>query len=139
MKTLSILILSGLLCLSCADENEIIEGPLTPVGTWKISEVLADPGDGSGTFQPTDSQQTIAIHEDGRFTANFTFCYEDSFSQLQYTGTVDYENNLLISDHCENRSFTFQYLDLDDAFFIILPCIEPCMEKYERISFSGSL
>ena len=28
---------------------------------WKLIEVLADPGDGSGTFQPVESDKTISF------------------------------------------------------------------------------
>lgn len=48
------------------------------IGKWKVIEQLADPGDGSGTFNPIESDRTIQFFSDGTITINGDLCYMSS-------------------------------------------------------------
>ena len=39
-------------------------------GTWKLTEILADPGDGSGTFNPISSNKKLIFDNNGNVTSN---------------------------------------------------------------------
>ena len=42
------------------------------IGNWKLIEVLADPGDGSGTFAVVESNKIITFQQNGIITSNGT-------------------------------------------------------------------
>ncbi|NNM18501.1 MAG: hypothetical protein HKP24_08010, partial [Croceitalea sp.] len=44
------------------------------MGTWQLVEILADPGDGSGTYTPVDSNKMIVFDNNGRFSSNGAIC-----------------------------------------------------------------
>ncbi|WEK35097.1 MAG: hypothetical protein P0Y53_21620 [Candidatus Pseudobacter hemicellulosilyticus] len=72
------LLLSCCFLFACSkkdeDKNALLNyDPL--VGTWKLSEVRADPGDGSGTFLPTTIAATITFSENGEYTDSRTEAY----------------------------------------------------------------
>ena len=52
---LSLMIFCLSSCTSANEENSTIN----EIGSWKLIAVLADPGDGSGVFQPVLSDKTI--------------------------------------------------------------------------------
>ncbi|MGB5236205.1 MAG: hypothetical protein WBN59_01130 [Flavobacteriaceae bacterium] len=59
--------------VSCrSDNNATVANGIT--GEWRLIEVLADPGDGSGQFTPVDSQKQISILEHGTFFSNGEPC-----------------------------------------------------------------
>ena len=72
MKTIHIIsvFLLVLLSVSCKDQEILRNEESGLVGKWKLVEYLADPGDGSGTWQPVSEElsHTIEFHADGRFT-----------------------------------------------------------------------
>ena len=71
MKKIKIfLIIFSLCAFKCSDENSPVLENNGLVGKWKLTEYLADPGDGSGKWQPAtdDYSHIIEFHADGQFT-----------------------------------------------------------------------
>ena len=66
--TMSILIMT---LISCNKTDEI-DISSAVVGTWKLTEVLADPGDGSGTFYTVSSNKNLIFEEEEVVTTIFT-------------------------------------------------------------------
>ena len=140
-NTLIALLLLGFL-LSCSngeDANLEVEG--TPdndlTGKWQLKEQLMDPGDGSGTFRPVESDHIINFFDDGTFKSSKSFCQLNNDTDSGTTGTVDADKKVLAPEGCQNDEslprFELSY-DLKQSDLIInLSCIEPCALKFKRV------
>ena len=113
------------------------------VGKWKIIEQLADPGDGSGTFSPIESERTIEFFSDGTVRINGVLCFMSSEVRDQETGSYmlntdsnsDFQfDGEIIPNVCSSRSARV-YFDLPVSGQLILwyPCIEGCAQKFVRM------
>jgi len=61
MRNITLFAITYLLFVSCDNYSDpVIETPEL-LGTWRLIEVLADPGNGSGTFNPVDSDITLTV------------------------------------------------------------------------------
>ncbi|UOB18073.1 hypothetical protein [Abyssalbus ytuae] len=120
-------LLFSLFFLYCSNsDNEQVENS-DITGKWKLTEYLADPGDGSGTFKPTEIFKTMEFSENGNLTiTNGTICvlnFEEEPPQINLSYTI--EDNKIITDECE-VFYEFQ----NNNLIIWQPCIEGCGEKY---------
>lgn len=118
-----------------ATENETQNSSL--VGKWRLVEYLADPGDGSGTWQktPTEFVETIEFRADGSFVA-------ESANGLS-TGDLFDKYKILEGNRLEMRyrpgtnqvaSHIWTYADLTPATLTLqYGCIEACGGKYVRV------
>ena len=120
---------------ACNDESAEDVSTNTLVGTWKLTEVLADPGDGSGTYQPVESSQVIIIYGDYTFISTQRLCNGLYQGNPQNTGWVDVENALFWIDNCDfgPGSSTIGFAQVRDELYLYFACIEPCGQKYERL------
>src|SRR5688500_1823440 len=96
------------------------------VGKWKMTHFYADIGDGKGTWQEADKQNTRTIE----FKKNGEFID----SQKDKTGKYA----LLDSTHVEikdnSQSYKMTIVELGtDLLVVKANCIEGCGEKYVRI------
>ena len=66
----SILILLAMFLLNCSSDDSKPSGETALIGKWKLIEQLADPGDGSGTFQPIESDIVIEFFSNGNVEVN---------------------------------------------------------------------
>ncbi len=132
MKTiLSFLPLLLLFVVAC--EKDDISGPTELVGTWRLVEILADPGDGSGTFQPVDSDRRISFLADETFTATGNVCNINSEAENNTTGRYFPGDNRLEPEDCLTIGGTpITYERVDRELIINYPCIEPCQHKYRK-------
>lgn len=115
---------------SCADDEDSI-APAGIVGEWELVEFLADPGDGSGVFEPVDSDKRITFTEQNTFSATESMCSfnDDSAS----TGTYSLEDNTISTEDCATAGGSPIGLELvGEELIISYLCIEPCQEKYRR-------
>lgn len=131
MKYLTLLL--SILLLGCAD-TQVGIGDLT--GTWRLVEILADPGDGSGTFQPVDSDNTIQFFNDLTFQTNNSLCGHLNPDSQTSVGAVDTTQMTLVIDGCEYDGLQVEYhFELNEygQFILYFPCIEPCANKYIKI------
>jgi hypothetical protein len=133
MKTLITCIAALFVIVACSndDDNTVNTNIL---GTWGLSEILADPGDGSGTFMPVDSPRQVTFNANGTYSSNSeSFCSfsGDNVGIQPSTGT--YTETAI---HCgdANPANDLQYtIDANGSLIISYPYIEPCQAKYERI------
>lgn len=103
------------------------------VGSWRLIEQLADPGNGSGTFQPVTSQKTIQIYADSTFIANGQMCTMSADTLGAETGIfLDSVTISLTMSPCWGV-FPITYQHAGDTLIIVYPCIEACRQKYVKL------
>lgn len=125
-KSILLLALLGLL-LSC-HKNEEELAPASLAGIWKLTEVLADPGDGSGTFQPVSSNKKIVFTSDSKVTSNGSVC--DMSIESNSSTTASYSEATHTID-CQNRPV--QYELNGNTLILSYFCIEGCQAKYIKV------
>lgn len=125
-------LITFIVVLSCNSGDNDIESQGT-TGEWKLIEMLADPGDGSGQYVPVESSKSISILEDGTYSSNGDIC---SFSVLvadPSSGNYEETENGYVID-CQTPFLSHLRLSLDNDGYLIVAfaCIEPCLQKFER-------
>ena len=115
MKKLILFLLSIIgLSISCSnDDQKNSETEL--IGNWKLIEVLADPGDGSGTFQSVESDKTIEFKVNGIVTTNGSLC--DPYSEEMISSGTYNENT--INTNCQNSNISTINYELENQFLIL--------------------
>lgn len=114
------------LLFSC-HKNEEELAPASLAGTWKLTEVLADPGDGSGTFQPVSSNKKIVFINNNKVTSNGAIC--DMSIESNFATTTTYSESTRTID-CQNRPV--QYELNGNTLILSYFCIEGCQAKYTK-------
>ena len=111
------------------------------VGKWKLVEVYADPGDGSGKFRKIDSKKTITFTNDGKVkTTNGELCMisaastESQSSFYTLINNTDPLANSVPQMKIEKCQSTLNYSIQNDVLTIYYQCIEGCGEKFERVN-----
>lgn len=131
MKKIFFLIAAVVIAVSCNDdETNVNNSAIT--SQWGLSEVLVDPGDGSGTFQPVESAKTITFYANGTVTSNGSLCTMAAGTNTASTGTYS-ETDHTITVNCDNTSNTLPYTISNSRLIISYFCIEGCQEKYVQI------
>lgn len=129
MKQTIFLILFSMFLSSCKND-ESISPELT--GTWYLTEVLADPGDGSGIFMPVDSNKTITFLSSGIVESNESLC-QGTIIQGTGLGTYSLQDSTIVPS-CPDQEITVNILFKIEGANLILTyqCIEACAEKYVK-------
>lgn len=129
LKHLTLLLMSILLVSyfsSCKkDENSI------SLNKWKLIEQYSDPGDGSGEFNPVESNKTLEFFSNGTVVSNGSLCNMTYETDGQSTAT--FNDSTLITHDCELENFAIYYQILDGNMILWYPCIEGCGQKYQKI------
>jgi hypothetical protein len=131
MKTkilaLAVIILTVISCSKNDDDtlNSLLKG------TWKLTEVLADPGDGSGTFNSVNSNKILIFSNGGNLSSNGVICDMSIETNVNSTGTYSEVNSTINSTNCPNS--TIKYELNGNTLILIYPCFEPCKAKYTRV------
>ncbi|WP_297763881.1 hypothetical protein [uncultured Muriicola sp.] len=129
-RSISVIFFMLFLCSCKKDDinpNNALEG------TWRLIEMYADPGDGSGDFRPVNSQKNITFKADGTYSSNGNVC---DFSTM---ANEDTQGNYLALDVgyqivCESEFSTELRLEIREGYLIVsFFCIEPCQQKFQRI------
>lgn len=121
----------ALLFITSCDEKD---DELQLLSKWHLIEQLADPGDGSGTFQPVTSNKTVEFLEDGTLTSNGNLCNMDLQVGDGSTGTYSLADSTILPNNCGFAPPFPMTFEIQNGFLIInYPCIEPCREKYEQV------
>ena len=128
-KTLALLLGIGLFS-SCDTDDDSSNQDL--IGEWELIEILADPGDGSGTFSEVESNKTIKFHEDGTITSNGTLCTMSIEANNPTSGTYSLTHSNFTSPDCSQPEYSYQFEHSGNILIITYPCIEPCQAKYIR-------
>ncbi len=128
-NTLLVLLVFSLFSCSSDDDNS----PSNLIGKWRLYEQLADPGDGSGTFRPIDSDKTLEFFANGVITSqNGSLCEPYSTEQIT-TGTYSVtENN--ITTNCQNPSIaTISFEIVGTNLILNFVSIEGFSQKFRKI------
>jgi hypothetical protein len=127
----SILLLLLLSLLFSCNKNDQELAPASLAGTWKLTEMLQDPGDGSGTFQPVNSNKKIVFISDNKVTSNGILCdmsiNSDTFTEGSYSETTKTIN----PSDCQN--LTINYELNANSLILSYRCIEGCRAKYIKV------
>lgn len=100
--------------------------------TYKLIEIYSDPGDGSGEFNPIQSNKRLEILNDNKVrTVNGLLCNFGHEVGQTGSGIIDQEEMTIVGDGCSEIPMTYT---LEGDYLILTRlCIEGCAEKYERV------
>ena len=124
-------LLMAIAFLSCEKDD----GQATPLtGEWRLVEVYADPGDGSGSFEPVTSNKTITFGEDGNYTAQGNVCTMAETSDVGTTGKFWTEDQNVEPNECISLPARsgITYAFVGEELILSYPCIEACQHKYRK-------
>lgn len=129
---LSTLFLSVFLFAACEKDDATPASDLS--GTWQLVEVMADPGDGSGTFEPVDSDRTITFGANGAYTATGDLCTFGTTADSATSGIFWPEDQNVEPAGCISAAprSGITYAFEGEALILSYPCIEPCQQKYRK-------
>ncbi len=106
---------------ACATINKSV----TLAGKWRLTETLADPGDGSGKWNPVTKESFLTFNNDGTVTSTESPNYQSytiaDSTKLEFTLTDGRKQ--IVSYRMEGR-----------ALIIMPQCIEACGSKYMRVN-----
>ncbi len=128
-KILFTLFTVGILC-ACSDDDDNSNSNIELIGNWKLTAVLVDPGDGSGTFSTVESDKIITFENNGTITSNGNLCDMTISSDNQTSGTYSIAKSTFNSTDCNNSNHNFSFEQNGNILIIGYPCIEPCQAKY---------
>jgi len=134
MKKNAFLILLVAILSSCSqDDNSNSETETVLLGKWKLIEQLADPGDGSGTFQPINSQKIIEFFKDGKISStNGSLCEPYSEEQI-YIGNYSKDKNKIMTN-CQNPNIASIGFEIkNDNLILNFASNEGFSQKFEKI------
>ena len=127
-RYLTVFVVLSCFLFSCSEEDSEV------VSKWKLIEQLADPGDGSGTFQPVESDKTVTFYEDETFISNGTLCTMTVNVGNGSTGSYSLQDSTITVDGCGFSTPYAMTFEVQGSFMILnYPCIEPCREKYAMV------
>lgn len=132
MKRLLIIILVLGAIASCKKTDENKNTDL--IGKWKMTEVLMDPGDGSGTFHSVSSNKYIEFRADGTVFSNGSLVSNSTETAEADSGRY----SLVDSTFTSYRIFidlplTMHFACEGSVLTISYPCIEPCGAKFRKM------
>jgi hypothetical protein len=124
------IVFSVLSIFTSCENKDINPAPTTLVGKWRLIEVLADPGDGSGVFTKVTSDRTISFLSDSTFTSNSPMCLMGIASGQSSKGIYFPKNGTISPADCQIKQFTIRFKIEESNLILSYPCIEACSEKY---------
>ena len=130
MKKLALLVFV-IVTLSACSTDAVDDSDL--VGNWQLVQILADPGDGSGSFRSVESEKIIEFRADGTVTTNTSLC-EPNSTEIISSGSYDVENHTIFTD-CENP--TVQQIDFEfQGRYLVLHFIsnEGYSQRYQKLN-----
>lgn len=132
MKNLLLITLIVLIVTSCSDDDNVHN---SVVGTYQLTAIFADPGDGSVEFDPVESERKISLYSDSTFLANFSFCNGLSTEAIGNSKGTFSSSELTFEEDCNNSIPSNKLLiDFTESELIIsYSCFEGCSEKYTKI------
>ncbi len=114
----------------CEEEKEVIE---EADSTWQLEAILADPGDGSGTFQTVESDKTVSFYADGTLTSNGSLCIMGVDTDTTFNATYNSADLTIETDCWSDLPIQMNYNISNDTLLIHYPCFEACIERYIQL------
>ena len=134
MKILTLFIASSLFIMLTSCKKEECGSDKGIEGKWRLVAELMDPGDGSGTFHPVNSDKEVKFFDNGTFEANGDMCGMSSQSGNTQTGTYDTSTSTFSPNYCMSMApLSYHYTVSGNTLILIYPCTCGCRQKYERL------
>lgn len=137
MQKLFLLLLAVVTVTSCNNDDDTpTPQEVTFIGNWKLIEMYAGPGGGSGTFEAVISDKTVTFNSNGEITSNYSLCSVSLANPQASSGTYTISGVIDIAN-CPNNSSIVIYAEISNTGNLIItyPCIdEVCQEKYEKVA-----
>lgn len=131
MKKIYFLLVSIAIISSCEKDDKNPDPEL--LGKYKLVETLVDPGDGSGTFQPVDSEKTIYFYSNDLITSNGDLCDFSTEADEPSSGTYSLQDSTFTSANCTSSGLPYRFEKSGSYLILIYPCYEGCLAKYEKL------
>ncbi|WP_130736341.1 hypothetical protein [Flavobacterium sp. J27] len=130
-QILTFLIMASL--SSCNNDDSCSCANNKLVGKWKLIEVLADPGDGSGTFNPIESNKILEFKNNNTVVTNTSMCNPFS-NEIVVSGVYNYFASTIVTN-CQNPTAASVDFEIENNNFLILTYIstEGYAQKYKRV------
>ena len=122
--------LLALFIFACSKEDSVTPGEL--LGTWRLTSVYLDPGDGSGTFQPADYAREFTFFADSTYLTSRDICTLSASGSGGGEGRYSPDRRVIFPTHCRILAeylYTIEGRELAIAY----RCIEGCAERYVKI------
>lgn len=119
------------LAFSCSDFSNDPDTGL--IGTWRLTETLFDPGDGSGKFQKVDSKKEITFLKNGEISVNGGICSMLVETGETESGTYSLTEGTLTAPNCPSEPRKVRFSHSGTTLIIDYPCIEPCSAKFRKL------
>ncbi|MFD2917641.1 hypothetical protein [Psychroserpens luteus] len=133
MRNLAVYIVMVFSLIACSDDDKVKSTDAELLGTWKLSQVYMDPGDGSGDFTSVDSEKTISFFSDGTLNSNTDLCFISSEIGQPSTGTFSETEMTITVLDCDVSPFEMNFEINNNNLIISYFCIEACQEKYVKL------
>ncbi|MEM5564292.1 hypothetical protein WNY78_04225 [Psychroserpens sp. AS72] len=133
MKNLGVYIVMVFSLFACSDDDKAKITDAELIGTWKLSQVYMDPGDGSGDFTNVDSEKTITFLSEGTINSNADLCGISSEIGQPSTGTFSETEMTITVQDCDVSPFELLFEIEGNHLIVSYFCIEACQEKYVKL------
>jgi len=131
MKNLLSLILFVIIFSGCKKDKDEDNPTTSYCETWKLVEVLEDPGDGSGVFESVDSEKTITIDcDNNKVSSNGDLCSLSTTSDNATEGEFSSADDKITPNDCSDRAISISISD--DHLILTYTCFEACRAKYKK-------
>ncbi len=97
-------------------------------GTWKEFQYLADPGDGSGTWQ-NGNGLTLTINEDLTYSTDKDFSFWGNSGKI----TLLSDSTFTINRPLSGADLPLNFKLKDGVLEVHYLCIEPCGSRFRKI------
>jgi len=119
---------------SCSNDDSGVDTNADLIGEWKLIETNADPGDGSGTFQPVNSDKVVVFSINGTITSNGSICILSIDSNNPTSGTYSLSEFTISSSDCVEMERDVKFEIVNSKLIMRYPCIEACEGKFTKIN-----
>ena len=130
-------VIIGILLLILGGCDTSSNDPLDPeslYGSWELIEVLIDPGDGSGEYNPVDTGETITLKRDGTYESNWDPCASGEVPGNSFEGTFTATSQTRFELDCDGALQPVLGTLEDGLLAISYGCIEPCLYRFLKTS-----
>ncbi len=129
MKQLVLLFVCIGLLSSCTTNDDLDPLEEKLIGIWKLTEILVDPGDGSGVFEPVNSEKIIEFRKNGVVVSNGMMSSATTESNKPTSLIYSVTESVIFSEGFSSMKF-----EIVDSFLIINNlCTDPCKSKFVKI------
>ncbi|TCD07587.1 hypothetical protein EZ449_13685 [Pedobacter frigidisoli] len=125
-RTSLVMLFISLMIFACKKNKDTVEdGPGEIYGRWKLTETLADPGDGSGRYMKVKGNpQYLNLERSGQMNG-------DALSDLQTFKILD-SVTMEVYSKSYMRSIPYRYKVSARSLTLNPPCFEGCGYRFVR-------